>query len=164
MLRKATIRDLDRMVDIVEEIKEEMRREGSDQFGDDYPIRFHFEEDIKYRHLYVKGIGTDIAGIICINNEEIPNSEHLYWTKVTPCTSMYRLFVNKLYRRRGIARELILLGEDISRKEGLNYVKAATYKINNSMISLFNKLGYKFVGEIKGENRKYPFLCYEKLL
>ena len=164
MLRRAAIQDLDKIMYIVDEVKEEMRQEGSDQFDDTYPTEEHFRDDIENGHLYIRSIGTNIAGIICINNKEIINSSHLNWSKCTPCTAFYRLIVNKLYRRSGIGKELVLLAEDISRRHRLNYVKAATYELNKSMISLFEKLNYRFVGKINVETRKYPFYCYEKLL
>lgn len=159
------MQDLHKIMYIVDEIKQEMIESGNDQFSDDYPTINHFRDDIENGHLYVRGIGTDIAGIICINNEEIGSEDDdIKWSRLTPCTAFYRLFVNNLYRRRGIAEELILLAEDISRRQRLNYVKAATYEINFPMISLFEKLNFKYVGKIFVETKKFPFYCYEKLL
>lgn len=164
MLRRAVIQDLDKIMYVVDETKEDMQKNGSDQFDDSYPARKHFMEDIENGYLYIRSVGTDVAGIICINNNEITGTEHLNWSKITPCTAFYRLIVNKLYRRHGIGKGLVRLAEDISKRHGLNYVKASTYELNTSMIGLFNKLDYKFVGKVSVETKKYPFYCYEKLL
>lgn len=159
------MQDLRKIMYIVDEIKQEMIENGSDQFSNDYPTITHFHDDIKNGHLYVRGIGTDIAGIICINNKELGTPEdNIKWSKLTPCTAFYRLFVNNLYRRRGIAKELILLAEDISKRQRLNYVKAATYEINEPMKALLESLSFKQVGKIYVETKKFPFYCYEKLL
>lgn len=164
MLRKAVIGDLYKIMYIVDEVKEEMNNEGNDQFNENYPNEEHFREDIENGYLYVKGIGIDIAGVICISDKEFSISKDLNWSKKTPSTVFYRLIVNKSYRRRGIGEELVSLAENISKMQGLNYVKGATYEINHSMISLFNKLNYNFVGKGYFEGRKYPFYYYEKLL
>lgn len=165
MLRRAVTQDLRRVMYIVDEIKEEVKEQGSDQFSDDYPNVSHFAEDIDSGNLYVRGIGTEIAGIICISNQEIGGPEDgIRWSKVTPCTSFCRLFVSKIYRRRGVAEELVMLAEDISKRQRLNYIKAAVYELNAPMISLLEKLAFKRVGQINLDSKKYPFYCYEKLL
>ena len=164
VLRKAIIGDLYKIMYVVDEVKEEMKKEGNDQFNESYPSEDHFREDIENGYLYVKGIGIDIAGVICISNKEFSVSKDLNWSRKTPSIVFYRLIVNKLYRRRGIGQELVCLAENISKMQGLNYVKGATYEINDSMLSLFDKLNYSFVGKAHVEGRKYPFHYYEKLL
>ena len=165
MLRRAVIQDLRRVMYIVEDIKKEMKEQGSDQFSDEYPNVSHFAEDIDSGHLYIRGIGTEIAGIICIDNQEIGKPEDgIKWSRVTPCTSFCRLFVNKIYRRKGVAEDLISLAEDISKRQRLNYLKAAAYGLNTPIISLLEKLAFKRVGKINLESKKYPLYCYEKLL
>ena len=64
MLRRAAIQDLDKIQFIVDEVKEEMRQEGSDQFDDTYPTEEHFRDDIENGHLYIRSIGTNIAIVI----------------------------------------------------------------------------------------------------
>ena len=164
MIRRATMYDLKKIMYIVDETKEEMRSQGNDQFDNVYPIEKHFSEDIENGHLYIRCSGIDIAGIMCINNEDLTSANNLSWSKVTPCTSMYRLIVNRLHRKRGIARELIETAEDISRRQGLNYVKAATYELNKPMMALFSKLGYELVGKVKIDTKMHPFYYYEKVL
>lgn len=164
MLRRAAIQDLKKIMYLVEDVVQEMKEQGSDQYDYSYPTEEHFREDIENGHLYIRSIGTNLAGIISINNEEVGFDSNLLWTKTTPCTSFHRLIVNKAYRRNGVGKELILLAEDISRRHRLNYVKGDTYEINEGMISLFKKLNYRFVGEFRRENKKHPFYCYEKLL
>lgn len=164
MIRRATMYDLKKIMYVVDEVKEDMQKQGNDQFDDTYPVEKHFREDIKNGHLYVRSSGIDIAGIMCINNEEFSSGAHLPWSKVTPCTAMYRLIVSKYHRKRGIARELIASAEEISIREGLNYVKAATYELNVPMINLFDKLNYKLVGKVVIESKPLPFYFYEKIL
>lgn len=164
MIRRAVIQDLTKIMYVVEEVKKDMQLSGSDQFDDKYPAEEHFRDDIDNGYLYIRSVGTDLAGIVCINNNEISQAIHLNWSKKTPCTAFYRLIVNKAYRRHGIGRELVTLAEDISKKHGLNYMKASTYELNKSMMGLFDKLNYKMVGKINIEGKRYPFYCYEKLL
>lgn len=164
MIRRATMYDLKKIMYIVEETKEDMMKQGNDQFDDVYPIEKHFKEDIANGHLYIRGSGIDIAGFMCINNEDLISASHLPWSKVTPCTVMYRLIVNKLHRKRGIGKELISSAEEISKRQGLNYVKAATYELNKPMMALFEKLGYNLVGKVKLERKQNLFYFYEKIL
>ncbi len=164
MLRKAAINDLHKVMYVVDEVKEDMNSQGNDQFDDNYPREEHFRDDIENESLFVKCIGIDIAGVICVNNKEFTDYEKFNWSKKTSSTVFYRLVVNKSYRRKGIARELVSLAEDISRMQGLNYIKGATYEINKPMISLFENLNYNFVGKSYVDNKKYPFYYYEKLL
>lgn len=164
MLRRAAIQDLDKIIYVLEEVREDMKEIGIDEFDFDYPKEDHFREEIENGHLYLRGVGTDIAGFICISNNEILNSSHIKWSRNIPGTSFHRLVINKRYKDRGIEEELILLVENISIRHRLNYVKGVTYKPNADIIDALRKLDYRFVGDINVENKKYPFCCYEKLL
>ena len=46
----------------------------------------------------------------------------------------------------------------------IRYIKTDTYSLNKKMKSLFKKLGYKFIGEVKFLSKEKAFYCYEKIL
>ena len=144
MIRKAKISDVGTIMTIINETVKEMKSYGNNQWDENYPNSETFINDIKNDSLYVYEEDNNIKGFICI--------------------VAHRIAVNTKFRNGGIATKLMSFCEELASKEGIRYIKTDTYSLNTKMNSLFKKLGYKFIGEVKFLSKEKAFYCYEKIL
>ncbi len=163
MLRRAAINDLSKIIYLLDDIKEEMEVNYSITFPYDYDIDL-LSEKISNGHIYVRGVGTDIAGIICIGNDSYIDSLDIKWSRNLPSTTFYMLVINKRYRDKNIEEELILLVENISINHRLKYIKGITYEKFPNIIKALDNLNYNLIGKVFLDNKDHLFYCYEKNL
>lgn len=162
MLRRAAINDLHKIIYVLEDLRGCFEGESMD-----FPYEYDYEslqEEIINGHIYLRGVGTDIAGFVCIGNYDFLDSLDVKWSRNTPSTSFYKLIINKNYMDRNIEEELILLVEHVSIKHRLNYVKGITYEKFTSTVNSLDRLNYNLIGKVFIDGKKYPFYCYEKIL
>ena len=107
---------------------------------------------------------NNIKGFICIDCNQAKEYENLKWSLNEKCMVAHRIAVNTKFRNAGIATKLMSFCEELASKEGIRYIKTDTYSLNTKMNSLFKKLGYKFIGEVKFLSKEKAFYCYEKIL
>lgn len=162
MLRRAAINDLDKIIYVLDDLREYFKSENKE-----FPYEYDYDclkEEIINGHIYLRGVGTDIAGFVCIGNDDLIDSLDVKWSRNLPSTCFYRFVINRNYIDRNIEEELILLLENVSLKHRLNYVRGIVYEEFTSVINSFDNLNYNLVGKVLINHNKYPFLCYEKIL
>ncbi|QVK17984.1 GNAT family N-acetyltransferase [Mycoplasmatota bacterium] len=164
MIRIARNEDLDQILMIVNETIEDLQKQDNYQWSDTYPTRKHFEEDIKNVNLYVFELNNEVAGFICINKKEDSAYQSLSWTKESCAIVIHRFAVKRSYQRQKIATKLIEFVEHFAKNKNINYIKVDTNSKNSRMNTLFNHLGYTFIGEINLRDLKDVFNCYDKIL
>ena len=81
------------------------------------------------------------------------------------CT--HRLAVSPLHQQRGVSKELLRFGLELTAKRGLRALRIDCLSINPGPMHLFRTLGFKQVGEIFYPEKdprvsQYPFYCFEK--
>ena len=67
MIRKASLNDVDSIMDIIKSTVEEMKTYNNTQWDESYPQAKDFIKDIESEELYVEAEGKEIKGFICIN-------------------------------------------------------------------------------------------------
>lgn len=164
MIRKAKLSDLEDIMDIINETIKEMKLYGNDQWDDNYPNKETFINDIKNESLYVCEEDNNIKGFICMDEDEASEYKDLNWSRNEKCMVTHRMAINNKFRNGGVATKLMNYCKDLAISKGVNYLKADTYSLNVKMNSLFKKLGYNFVGEVKFLGKDKPFYCYDKIL
>lgn len=164
MVRKAELDDLPQIMKIVADVKEEMHRAGNPQWDDEYPQEKDFRQDIENRDLYVKDNNGLIYGFICLNYSEPDEYHGLNWSLDDKCLVLHRMAVNSNFRNQGTGMLLMQFAEELAQREGVTSIKSDTNSANPKMNALFQKLHYRYVGEIIFLGRSKPFNCYEKIL
>ena len=171
MIRKATEKDLEAIMDIVSRVVAEMESEGIDQWSAAYPARRDFAADIARGELYVDDeTGSDrppaakIRGVVCVNREEPPEYRDGAWSRDGASLVIHRLAVHPECRRRGVGRGLLLLAEELARAEGIAYLRSDTYSMNARMNALFARMAYRRAGDIRFLGHRQAFHCYDKEL
>jgi ribosomal protein S18 acetylase RimI-like enzyme len=155
LIRLATKNDLGYILEIVEDARSLARSINSTQWlgKDGYPSRFTFEQDIADKQLYVLQVDGKIAAMVVISENAEPTYIKIYkgeWLlNHKPYLVIHRLAVRKEFYKQGLAKSLLIYAEEVARKEGFASIRIDTSKQNKPMLSLVDKLNYKYCGIIK---------------
>lgn len=164
MIRKAIIKDLDRIMVILKKIIDEMHAYNNYQWDENYPQARDFAVDIEKGELYVSIRENKVVGFICINRDEPNEYEGLNWSSTKDALVIHRMGVDTDYRNAGIGKELVSFAEDLAHQSNIEYLKTDTNSLNAKAQTLFQKCKYIFVGEMSFRGKEKPFYCYEKVL
>lgn len=164
MIRKATLNDVNKIMEIIKSTVEEMKTYNNTQWDENYPQAIDFTEDIESGELYVESEEGEVKGFICVNNVEPKEYEKLSWASNDKAMVIHRMAVNPNFRQQGVGSKLIKFAEELALDNDVIYLKTDTYSINTKMNSLFKKCGFNLVGEMSFLGKEKPFYCYDKLL
>lgn len=162
MIRLANLSDLDNIMEIIDEIKKEMKEENNPQWNeeDDYPNKEKFISDMKKNQLYVYEDNQIIKGLIVISKED--DYQKLLKTSNKPSYILHRLAIKKEFRKEGLASSLFKYAEDLAKENNMEILKADTEEHNLKMNNLFIKLGFKKKGEFEYDDYPGHYIYYEK--
>ena len=168
--RHAELEDIPRVMEIVADAKRSLKKHRVDQWQGDYPTAAAFEQDVANDELYVLCHGEDIAGFLMVTSRPEPCYDDITdgkWSSDAPYCVMHRTAVAAEYRGSGMAEYLVRCAEDISRKNGVRYLRVDTHRKNKPMQHLLRESGFRYRGNIlvSSEPGHDPARqAYEKLL
>lgn len=164
-LRKATLSDVDRVMDIMDQAKELMKQEGRCQWDKSYPAAEHIKSDIEKGYGYVLCEGAHIAAYAAVVFDGEPSYKVIDGKWLTNGTFVvaHRMAVAREMRRKGIAAQFIKQIEALSISKGVYSFKVDTNHDNKYMLKIFESLGFTYCGIITLE-RGGQRLAYEKIL
>lgn len=164
MIRKASISDLDSIMEILKKIITEMHSYNNFQWDENYPQAKDFAADIEKGNLFVSVRENETVGFICINRDEPKEYKDLKWSSAEDALVIHRMGVSLDYRRGGIGVELVQFADELATRSGVKYLKTDTYSLNTKAQRLFEKCGYAFIGEMRFLGKEKAFYCYDKIL
>ena len=168
--RKSTFDDVDRILEIIEKAKIELRKLGLDQWQKGYPDREVIENDVKNGISYVlEEISKKIVGTIVL----LPKKEEPYskiegkWITNDDYIVIHRLAVDSEIKNKGIATKILEFSEKECIKNKILSIKTDTHESNEPMKKFLEKNGFSYCGVIYldrepdvGEKR----IAYEKII
>ena len=179
--RKSTFDDVDRILEIIEKAKIELRKLGLDQWQNGYPNREVIENDVKNGISYVleeisekndkseNQISKKIVGTIVLS----PKKEEPYskiegkWITNDDYIVIHRLAVDSEIKNKGIATKILEFSEKECIKNKILSIKTDTHENNEPMKKFLEKNGFSYCGVIYldrepdvGEKR----IAYEKII
>jgi RimJ/RimL family protein N-acetyltransferase len=162
--RKAKISEIPPIWDILQLAIQRRKEEGSDQWQDGYPNPEVVQKDIEKGEGFVLTDGETIVGYsaVLINDEPQYAKIEGKWLTNDDFVVFHRVAISETYLGNGCAQKMIGFIENFARNNNIYSVKADTNFDNVGMIKVFEKLGYRFCGEVyfRGGQRK----AYEKVL
>ncbi len=164
MFRKAVIKDIEEIMNIVQGAVLRMNELGNDQWGEDYPKAQDYLKDIEEGTLYAYCQGNDILGVICVNEDEAPEYNDVPWGVKKRALVIHRIAVRVNSQGKGIAYKLMNFADDLAKEKEINYIRTDTYCRNKGAQKLFVNSGYEFRGIIHFSRRPEDFYCYDKIL
>ncbi|GAA0452448.1 GNAT family N-acetyltransferase [Alkalibacillus silvisoli] len=162
MIREARKEDLDQIETIVSHAKVMMAESGMTQWGDTYPLRNHYESDLKRHELFVYEQEQQVIGVACISNEGHEEYKEINWSDDSPYLCIKRLAVDLNKRHKGIGLAFYRFAENLAIQQGIPYIRTDTNGENEAALNLFKKGNYTLVDRQHHGNFKEPFFYYEK--
>ena len=161
--RKSTFDDIDRILEIIEKAKAELKKMGLDQWQKGYPNREVIESDVKKGISYVleetaennensgEKVSGKIVGTIVLSPErEEPYSkiEGKWITDDDDYMVVHRMAVDSDVKNKGLATKILEFSEGVCIENKILSLKADTHENNESMKRLLAKNGFSFCGLI----------------
>ena len=162
-LKLAEIEDLEVINGIYKDAIEKMINNNIFQWDETYPNKNILEDDIKNKQLYKIIYDNNIIATLVLNKEY--DKEYLdgKWEyNGNNFMVLHRLCINTKYQNKGFGTKIMLFIEEYLKNKGVNSIRLDTFTKNPIGLRLYNKLGYKKVGEANW--RKGLFILFEKIL
>jgi len=120
--------------------------------------------DIQNNYGYLLTDGESIAGYcaLMINNEPAYAEIDGKWLTDTDFVVYHRVAISEKHLGKGVAKKMLGYIEDFARSNNIKSIKVDTNFDNAGMLSLLEKFGYVYCGEVffRGAARK----AFEKIL
>lgn len=163
-LRTAAPEDLGKIMELIDQAKAFLKRNGVDQWQNGYPDQTCIEEDIWKGRGYLCILDHDIAGYVCIDFEGEPAYDTLdgKWLSIQPYVVVHRLALDASIRGQGLASQVFEETERLARSKEIHSFKVDTDNDNQIMKHLLEKNGFQFCGTICFDNSEK--IAFEKLI
>ena len=162
-IRKATLKDLDGILQITKACAQKMRLQGIYQWNGYYPSREAFEHDVARQELYVLEKGKKLIGCIVISSLADEFYKDIEWlTEDGKQYYIHRLAVHPDQQGKGFAQILMDYAENMARENEITSIRLDTFSKNERNQRFYEQRGYQRLGEIFfPKQSKFPFYCYE---
>lgn len=162
MIRPTELIDLPRILETLEQVKQNMLSQGIDQWDEEYPNENIIHRDIQKGQAYIYIQNKEILAYMVLNEEYDIEYNALNWSTPTPFVVIHRLFVKPTAQGKGISSQMIQYAEEYAKTNKYASIRFDAYSLNNTANAVYLKKGYTSVGTV--QFRKGVFNCYEKAL
>lgn len=164
-LKKAELNQLPAAMELINDGKQYLKEQGSDQWQTGYPDEADILEDIRQGKGYFVTDGTQPLAYLCVDFEGEPAYAQIKGKWLTDGSSygvIHRLSAGKASRGKGISEAVFHLAEELCRSRGVRSMRADTDEKNGIMQHILEKNGFCLCGTIwfAGGDK----LAYEKVL
>ncbi|MGI6222845.1 MAG: GNAT family N-acetyltransferase [Prevotella sp.] len=162
--RHACEKDINRIMLVIQDAKNQMAREGKHQWTDGYPAVEDIQNDISANKGYVMTQDGVVIAYGCITFDGEPAYEELEgkWLSHEPYIVLHRLAVSDEVKGRGIAKQFFREAEQLAVSKGYRSFKIDTNYDNDRMLHIMQKMGFTYCGIV--HYQKGDRLGFEKLL
>lgn len=163
--RLATQDDISKIMLIVEEAKDFLKRSGSTQWQNGYPNKNSIEEDIKNKNGYVFIAGDQIAGYAAVIEGIEPTYVKIdgsWKNEQDEYATIHRICFSSNYQGQGLAKIFVSNIITLKYANGIKNFRVDTHRLNVPMQTLAEHNGFKYQGIIQCDEEKDPDrLAYE---
>jgi GNAT superfamily N-acetyltransferase len=163
-LRLAEMAELDTIWEILQDAIAQRKKDGSEQWQQGYPNLETVTTDIQDGYGYVVEEDEEVVAYAAIIFGVEPNYAKITgkWLSEGDYAVVHRVATAEAVKGKGVATQLFILIEELSRSKGILSIKVDTNFDNQPMLRILEKLSYTYCGEIffGGATR----MAFEKLL
>ncbi|WP_297517948.1 GNAT family N-acetyltransferase [uncultured Clostridium sp.] len=166
MFRKSELKDVDKIMHIINQAQEYIKSQDIDQWQNGYPNSETIKDDIKNGVSYVLEEEGNIVATTVISFDGEPTYDKIYdgaWLSNYNFAVIHRIAVNNDYKGRGLAGKLIKETENFCKEKNLKSIRIDTHTKNLAMQNSVKKNGFEYCGIIyvrDGSER----VAFEKLI
>lgn len=148
---RASMEHIDRMCEITEQAKCQLKGLGLDQWQKGYPNREVWLADIREGCSYLAAEEDKILGVFAFQTTPDPSYEVIdgQWLTDGEYASMHRVCVADGCKGRGVAGRMFAYGFELAKQAGFRAVRIDTHPGNLPMRRALEKAGFKACGEIR---------------
>ncbi len=152
LIRKASDKDLEAIEKIYDEIHdaEESGKQVTGWIRNVYPVRKTAEEALRRGDLYVLEEMGIVLGAAIINNTQVAvyaKGEWQYPAQDKEVCVLHTLVISPAASGKGYGREFVKFYESYAKETGCTELRMDTNEKNMTARALYNKLGYKEIGD-----------------
>lgn len=159
-LRRAKAADLDVIMEIVEEARALLKKDGIPQWQDGHPNREMFAHDISQGINWVLIVDHQVAGTATLQLTPDPAYKTIYHGQRSyprdPYATIHRVAISSKYRGQGLAKilfsNLLTVGQLQDRRD----FRLDTHAKNKRMQQLAQNFGFVRCGNVKVADKKDP--------
>lgn len=162
--RKAKISEIPIIWEILQQAIKRRKEDGSNQWQDGYPNPTVIKSDIKNEIGFVLTENNVVVGYtaVSINNEPEYDKIEGKWLTNGDYVVFHRVAISENHLKKGLAKKIMQSIEAFALNNNVFSIKADTNYDNLAMLSIFEKFGYSYCGEVYFRNS--PRRAYEKVL
>lgn len=170
MIKKATINDINIVMEIINDAKKYLKSQNSLQWNqkDGYPSENDLMKDIINNSCYLYIENNEVIGTmsIILTPDENYNEIDGHWLTTGKYASIHRIAIKNTHHQKGIGVKMLLEAEEIVKSNNIYSIKIDTHKINIPMTKTIINSGYTYCGVITLKRSKEDNLrnAYEKRL
>ena len=166
MIRIATLKDIDKLLEITKACGIHMISKNIYQWNEFYPNKNAFLKDVERHELYVLELNNELIGCVCVSTFMDEEYETICWLSETKNNIyIHRLAIHPNHQSKGYAQKLMSFAEDFAKKNHFISVRLDTFSKNKRNVQFYEHRGYKRLGNIYfPKQSKFPFYCYELVL
>lgn len=166
MIRKATLKDIERIIKITKACASFMIAKDIYQWNEHYPNKATFKNDVSRRELYVIEDGKTLVGCVVISSLMDDEYAPVSWlTDSDNNIYIHRLAVHPKYQGKGYAKKLMDFAEHFAKENNYTSIRLDTFSQNKRNQKFYELRGYKRLGNIYFPKQStHPFYCYELIL
>lgn len=166
MIRKATLGDIESIIDITRACAQHMIDQNIYQWNAFYPNKEAFIIDIKRDELFALEQNSNVIGCIVISSFMDEVYKPVHWlTNNENNLYIHRLAVHPKYQRHGFAQRLMDHAEEIARNQSFASIRLDTFSQNKRNQKFYELRGYQKLETVYFPNQsEHPFFCYELVL
>ncbi len=154
--RKAKLTDLETIIEILSDGKDQLAEKGIDQWQGDYPSRDQVIDDIKKGHAFLaQSNDGETVGTFAIVNAPDNSYETMHgnWLVDTDdYVTIHRVAIHSNHGGKGYATQLFkaIINHLATHHANIQSIRIDTHVDNLAMQHLIDKMGFEKVGEMYG--------------
>lgn len=151
-IRRSEMSDLDQIMEIVDDARALLKKDGSPQWQDGHPDRQMFADGIANHVSWLLTMGNDIVGVAALQLTAEPTYAEIKngsWKAVNePYATIHRLAISSHFRGRHLSKYFLVGLLSIGRGQGFRNFRLDTYPKNIRVQYLAESLGFVKRGDI----------------
>lgn len=150
LLQLAEMRDIETAVSLINDGRQYLKEQGSDQWQNGYPDAEIIREDILCRRGYFITDGDDKLAYLCLDFKGEPAYTDIKgkWKSNQPYAVIHRVAVSRDKVGNGLSAAIFHLSEELCREKGIYSMRADTDLKNKIMQHILKKHGFEYCGTV----------------
>lgn len=166
IFRKSTKKDIEKIMNIINEAKIYFKNNNIDQWQNNYPNENSIYEDINKNESYVLEQDGKIVATVALsfNGEKAYENIDGKWLSTDKFCVIHRIAITNSSKGSNISQYLMNFIEKISLQNNTKSIKVDTHEDNIVMQKFLKKNNYSYCGKVYYKESKVERIVFEKLL